>query len=133
MSHYDPLPHPAKRFLDALELDMWYTHKNLFDEEAPGVSKLYNPQPKLSEFCRINFKDIKSNYIPHLERTFNNNTIWNKVEQTGIKLQSDRIYLMVKDLVMEAYHIEQGFLTRPEFLKYLTEEDVFIEEVMVTT
>lgn len=126
MNNYIPQPQGLLRFLNGLDLDMSYTHMNLLDEEVPFVSKFYTPQIQLSELARIKLKEIKSTDIPTLERTFNNNTIVNKVEQTSLKLQSPRMYLIMQSIVMEAYAIVNCFVESPEYLKYLTEKDVAI-------
>lgn len=69
-------------------------------------------------------KEINSDRITISPIDFNNNTIVTKVNDTNIKSQAPKIYLIIQTIVLEAYAIVNCFLENPSSLKYLTKKDV---------
>ena len=123
MNNFIPQPQGLLRFLNALDTDLTSSHMNLLDEEVSFVSKFYTPQLQLSELAKKVLTNLKTDDIPVLEREFNDNTIIHKANNTLLKVQAPRMYMILQSIVLEAYAIVNCFVENPSSLKYLTEED----------
>ena len=126
MDNFIPQPQGLLRFLNALDTDLTSSHMNLLDEEVSFVSKFYTPQLQLSELAKKVLTNLKTDDIPVLEREFNDNTIIHKANNTLLKVQAPRMYMILQSIVLEAYAIVNCFVENPSSLKYLTEEDISI-------
>ncbi|XWX29927.1 hypothetical protein KQUDLBSD_CDS0087 [Staphylococcus phage PG-2021_40] len=98
--------------------------RNVLDDNVNFVSRYYTPTLRLSTLSINILKEINSDRITISPVDFNNNTIVTKVNDTNIKSQAPKIYLIIQTIVLEAYAIVNCFLENPSSLKYLTKKDV---------
>lgn len=126
MRHFISQPQGLLRFLNALDMDLSMAHMNLLDEEVSFVSRFYTPQLQLSELAKRVLKEIQTEDIPTLEREFNENTIVKKANNTLMRVQAPRIYMMLQTIVLESYALVNCFVENPQLLKYITPEDLHI-------
>lgn len=126
MNNFISQPQGLLRFLNGLDTELTTSHMNLLDEEVSFVSKFYTPQLQLSELAKQKLIEIQTEDVPVLEREFNDNTIVHKANDTLLRVQAPRMYLILQSIVLEAYAIVNCFVESPQSLKYLTEEDVSI-------
>lgn len=126
MNNFISQPQGLLRFLSGLDTELTTSHMNLLDEEVSFVSEFYTPQLQLSELAKKKLVEIQTDDVPVLEREFNENTIVHKANNTLLRVQAPRMYLILQSIVLEAYAIVNCFVESPQSLKYLTEEDVSI-------
>ncbi|WNM50892.1 hypothetical protein Alsa3_CDS0023 [Staphylococcus phage Alsa_3] len=98
----------------------------MLDTEITFVSKFYTPTLKLSTISNKILKEMKNGKIPITSYDVTNNTIVNKIENTNIKSQAPRIYLILQTIILEAYSLVNTFLENEENIEYISANDILI-------
>ena len=100
--------------------------ENMLDTEITFVSKFYTPTLKLSAISNKILKEMKNGKIPITSYDVTNNSIVNKIENTNIKVQAPRIYLILQTIILEAYSLVNTFLENEENIEYISANDILI-------
>ncbi|WNM50867.1 hypothetical protein Alsa2_CDS0253 [Staphylococcus phage Alsa_2] len=100
--------------------------ENMLDTEIAFVSKFYTPTLKLSTISNKILKEMKNGKIPITSYDVTNNSIVNKIENTNIKAQAPRIYLILQTIILEAYSLVNTFLENEENIEYISANDILI-------
>lgn len=100
--------------------------ENMLDTDITFVSKFYTSTLKLSTISNKILKEMKNGKVPITSYDVTNNSIVNKIENTNIKVQAPRIYLILQTIILEAYSLVNTFLENEENIEYISANDILI-------
>lgn len=114
------------RFLNSINLTKNNLNYNKLDTDISFVSRYYTPNLKISELSKKMLDEIQNGNIKTSEYDYNKNSIVSKIQNSSLKTNAPSVYSLCQTIILEAYSIVNCFLENPDYLKYLTNQDIMV-------